>query len=309
MVLVLDGGSTSALEHLPEEYHSEIMSSPLWTSQALFTYPEAVESMYRSYIESGADLISCMTYQQSNMTMQHVEHISDAYDVGMRIAVKACQGTKAAAVLTLGTHAAMLSNGAEYCYKYNDPSDRSMLRDFHSKRLSSFANQACWPQVPYIAFETLPDVMEAEVILDVLQQMPAQSQVLQKKIWISFSCSGEGAVERVLQGVKSLLASEKSTLLWGLGINCFKEDVADALIGPFCALLGARGLHAVVYPDAGRQWDAVAREFTGEPMDPSHWSRKFGAMSRLNGGRMVLGGCCQTGPAHVAAIRSKIELA
>lgn len=302
MVLILDGGSTSVLDHIAISDKDQIMNSPLWTSQALFSCPQAVTKMYEEYIASGADLVSCMTYQQSSITMNHVRDVPDAYDVGMSVAIQACRHGKAVPVLTLGTHAAMLSNGAEYNHKYKSE-DTEMLRKFHTERLTKFAAAKSWHEIQYIAFETLPDVLEAKIILEVLTDLPKDFELESKKIWISFSCSGEKAVDKVLAGLRELVTAPQLSLLWGLGLNCFKEDVAQ-VVDPFCDILAETDLHAVLYRDAGPQWDPVNRVFQGETMDPGHWAERAAADAKLNKGRTVVGGCCQTTPGHIAALRA-----
>ncbi|CCG83854.1 protein of unknown function [Taphrina deformans PYCC 5710] len=304
MVLVLDGGSTSVLDYVSETEKTDLMSSPLWTSQALFSCPAAVEKLYEAYVNAGAQLISCMTYQQSNLTMKHVKDNPEAYDLGMRTALQSCgtSGGKVSAVLTLGTHAAMLANGAEYSHVYHDE-DRATLKDFHTERLSKFSSMPSWAQVQYMAFETLPDVLEAEIILDVLDELKDKLSLSVKRTWISFSCSGEGAINKVLAGVQRLLKHNKIDLLWGVGINCFKENMAG-VVAPFCDLLAEKQLYAVIYRDAGPQWDPVRRVFVGETMSPLAWAERAAADAKYNGGSVVIGGCCQTTPQHIAALQA-----
>lgn len=304
-MLVLDGGSTSALDLVPQNLHSQIMASPLWTSQIIFDYPDAAKAMYKAYISAGAQLVSCMTYQQSHLTMRHLDHVDHPYDVGMRIALDACHGTATKPVLTLGTHAAMLSNGAEYTHKYNN-SDEPMLQKFHRERLSTFSRQPSWSEIEYIAFETLPDVAEAQIILGILAELALELK--DKKVWISFSCSGPNAVQKVLNGVQLLLEEPTIKHLWGLGVNCFKEDVAGALIEPLCKQMENKELYCIIYPDAGRQWDPIRRKFDGRTMAPEDWARNFGGLTNLNRGRIVLGGCCQTGPDHIRSICSRVKV-
>lgn len=303
MLLVLDGGSTAVLDHVPETNHAALFASPLWTSQALYDYPHAVDQMHLSYLEAGSDLISCMTYQQSDMTMRHLNSATeDVWDAGMRRAVGACKIHGCGkAVLTLGTYAAMLGNGAEYCHAYV-PEDKAMLTAFHTVRLQKFLRAASWSAVEYLAFETLPDVYEAFVILDVLQSI--EVELRGKSVWISFSCTGSDAADRVTKGLEELLADERIALLFGVGINCFKEDVN--VVDNVAKLIKDTHLHLVVYPDNGEVWDPVKRQFTGTPKTPDQWAVPFKKWSRLNDGRVVLGGCCQTTPEHIAAIRRHI---
>ena len=81
-----------------------------------------------------------------------------------------------------------------------------------------------------------------------------------------------------------------------VGVNC--TTPADA--GAAVALAGASG-PAVVYPNSGQGWDAVARSWTGrsafEPADVSGWV--------ADGARLV-GGCCRVGPEDITALRATL---
>ncbi|ORY85740.1 Homocysteine S-methyltransferase [Protomyces lactucae-debilis] len=292
MVLILDGGSTYVLQSIPQDAHAALFSSPLWTSQALYDFPDAVQTLHRSYLEAGAELISCMTYQQSPDTMKHLTgpgSDADVWNAGMLASSQACQKHgSGSSVLTLGTYAAMLGNGAEYFHVFND-GDMESLREFHRVRLQHFIQSPAWSDVQYIAFETLPDVKEAFLILDVLQAL--QHSLAEKRVWISFSCSGEGATDRLVEGITSLLRDDRTQkLLWGIGLNCFKEDVADGVVCGVENLIRGTSLYLVLYPDNGEVWDPVKRIFTGTPKTPDTWAEPFKQWSSLNHGRLVFGG-------------------
>ena len=92
-----------------------------------------------------------------------------------------------------------------------------MLVSFHSERLDHFISSPSWVGMKYVAFETLPDVFEAEILLDVLRE---RKEALEgKKVWISFSCSGDNAVQKVVRAVMGLTQSQmEDPVLW-LEIN------------------------------------------------------------------------------------------
>lgn len=296
------------LQHISKEDQEKIMNSPLWTTQALYDHPRAVISMYQAYIEAGADLISCMTYQQSAITMSHMSNASVLYDQGMAIALQAAHKTAVKPVLCLGNYAAMLSNGAEYNHKFLD-TDKAMLKKFHRERLETFIAQDSWACIDYIAFETIPDVLEAEIILQVLAEMPAASRMQEKRIWLSFACSEMISPAKVLHGIDAVLENDhlRRASIWGLGVNCFKKELLSTLVRPLCARLQTTALHAIIYPDAGRDWDPIARTFSGPATDPVRWAEDLGSIAGENHGRIVLGGCCQTGPEHIRALKSCLK--
>jgi homocysteine S-methyltransferase len=61
----------------------------------------------------------------------------------------------------------------------------------------------------------------------------------------------------------------------------------------------------VVYPNSGEGWDAEARCWIGEAE-----AAEFGTLARQwrEAGAQIIGGCCRTGPEHVAIIRGALAV-
>jgi homocysteine S-methyltransferase len=59
----------------------------------------------------------------------------------------------------------------------------------------------------------------------------------------------------------------------------------------------AAGKPVVVYPNSGERWDAAGRRWTGSPgLSPGT------ALSWMDAGARLVGGCCRVGPAAIAAL-------
>lgn len=306
--MLLDGGSTSILQYIPVADHQQLYASPMWTSLTLLKHPEAVKELHKMYIRAGANLISCLTYQQSELTMLASVSGRPSYDAGMSLALEAAAELQSSAkpVLTLGSHAAMLGNGAEYSLQYQQ-SDIPLLRDFHTRRLMAFASAPSYSSIQYLAFETFPDVLEAIVLLDVLRKEYSGLHLEAKRIWISFSCVGSAGVRRLLSRMKDLLSKEDTNILWGVGVNCFHLDIAEELIPGMASLLESTELFFIVYPDNGQVWDPLTRRFDGASNTPESWARTLRQWSHMNHNRTILGGCCQTTPEHTEALRKNLQ--
>jgi S-methylmethionine-dependent homocysteine/selenocysteine methylase len=73
-------------------------------------------------------------------------------------------------------------------------------------------------------------------------------------------------------------------------------------------LITGRGLVMVVYPDAG-SWSirTTAQFVTQRPgfsnEDKCRWAGMLGQVARLNGGDVLLGGCCNTDAGWIAKLR------
>ena len=96
--------------------------------------------------------------------------------------------------------------------------------------------------------------------------------------------------------------------VWGLGLNCFKADVATTLVPRFISLLAETELHCILYPDNGQVWNAETRSFDGLPTQPDEWAKQvYSWHSSGIPDRLVVGGCCQTTPAHINALKHLLE--
>lgn len=306
MVLILDGGSTTVFEELTPSQQSDLRQSPLWTSAALSVKPSAVLQAHTSYVLAGADLLSSMTYQLCPLTLVRdaAGKPADLYAKGMELVLQACRDTKTSPVLTLGSYAAMFGDGGEYSRSYAS-SDWHTLYDFHTNRLLHFSANVAWTQIAFVAFETLPHILEAHVLLKLIQDNTIPG-LQSKKIWISFSCANTERVPSLLKDIQGLLTHEGTRFLWGLGINCFKNDVATILLPKFCSILQSSALVSVIYPDNGQMWDAQERRFVGEQASATAWAQNLFDMigaTTFPSKRLVLGGCCCTTPEHIHALR------
>ncbi len=156
------------------------------------------------------------------------------------------------------------------------------LRDFHGPRLELLA--AAGPDL--LAVETVPDVDEAEVLVDLLDDVGVPA-------WFSYTVRGETtAAGQPLADAYAVLAGRHS--LVAAGVNC--SDQSDVL-GALDAAAAATGLPGVAYPNRGGSWDAEAKQWSyGDPIDP-------GLVLRwLDAGVAYVGGCCGNGPAEIAAL-------
>ncbi len=78
-----------------------------------------------------------------------------------------------------------------------------------------------------------------------------------------------------------------------VGVNCTDPDG----ILPAVAAASAAGKPVVVYPNSGERWDAASRRWTGTAgLSPA------GALSWVDAGARLVGGCCRVGPHAVAAL-------
>ncbi len=139
-------------------------------------------------------------------------------------------------------------------------------------------------QPDLLAVETIPDVDEAEVLAELLDEVDVPA-------WFSYSVRGATTnagqplheAYAVLTGSRSIIAA---------GVNCSEQDDILAAVREAVAVTG---LPAVAYPNRGGSWDSDTKQWVyGDPLDLGL------AESWVAAGARLIGGCCGTGPSDIA---------
>jgi homocysteine S-methyltransferase len=184
----------------------------------------------------------------------------------------------------VGPYGAVLADGSEYRGRYG--LTRTALRDFHRRRLELLAAAA--PDL--LAVETIPDVEEAEVLVELLDDVDVPA-------WLSYSVTG--ARTRAGQPLREAFAvAGSSRSLVAVGVNCCAPgDVLPALR----AAATVTDLPLVAYPNSGQGWDATARRWTGAPAYDVALAPEWVAA-----GARYVGGCCRVGPEDIARLAAVV---
>jgi homocysteine S-methyltransferase len=290
-IQILDGGMATELERRGCD-----LSGPLWSAHVLDTAPETIAAVHLDYLHAGADCIATASYQVSAQGYRELGRDPRYAAHALRHSVEIAERARAAysrqnprrvwIAASLGPYGAALHNGAEYHGRYSISFDQ--LVAFHAERLAVLADTSA----DGIAFETIPSLQEAEALLRALEQTPSLAA------WISFTCRDAARVAHgePLAACAATVAASPQVL--AIGINCTAPHLVADLIAE--ARGGSHDRKPVlVYPNSGEIWDAATRTWHG-PAD----SARFGALARtwFAAGAQAVGGCCRTGPAHIAAV-------
>ncbi|MGA9060291.1 MAG: homocysteine S-methyltransferase [Terracidiphilus sp.] len=309
-VHVIDGGLASELE-----YRGANIDGPLWSAQVLEDEPDIVAAVHHAFIDAGAQCIATCSYQVSRMGYAEVGMPAELADAALLRSVELARsvaaefpGRKVLVAGSLGPYGAALHNGGEYHGNY-DCCYADLVR-FHRERIEVFAG-ATGPQAPdllhvsgqrspvggpdLLAFETFPSLEEVRAVCEALAPWPAL------RAWFSFSCRDDKHVshgERVAD-CAALVATFPQTV--AIGVNCVPPKWIPSLIGE---LRAASDKPVIVYPNSGEGWDSARRCWTGVS-DPAD----FGGMAAewFKAGAQMVGGCCRTRPAHIAAVARVTE--
>jgi homocysteine S-methyltransferase len=294
--VVLDGGLATELEARGHD-----LSDALWSARLLLTDPAAIEAVHLAYYEAGAQVATTASYQATvegfaAAGLDRVEALA-LVRRSVELAARARERTRAThgrdgdrprlVAGSVGPYGAMLADGSEYRGDY-DPG-RTALAEFHRPRIEALVVAGA----DLLAIETIPTVREAEVIVELLDDVAVPA-------WLSFSCR-DGATTSAGEPIADAVALGDHTRVVAVGVNCTApRHLPDLLM----AAGTATNKPLIAYPNGGDRWDAVDRRWLadgGGQYDPA------AVASWTSFGARWLGGCCGTSPADIAALAAALD--
>jgi len=252
---------------------------PEWSAAALVTAPDLVWQVHADYVAAGAELITANTFRT------HARNLSPA-----GLASRTAELTALAVGLArdaAGDRAYVLGSQAplEDCYSPQLVPPDNELRSEHQAMARQLANAG----VDGILVETQNTIREAVAAA-------AAAAETGLPVLVSFVCGRDG---RLLSG-ESLSAAATAVLPYEpamLLVNCLPVETVSRVLPELIGAAGSRpvGVYANIgYADERGQW------VNTDNIDPGVYGTQ--AARWLQAGARLLGGCCGTTPAHVAAL-------
>jgi homocysteine S-methyltransferase len=294
--VMLDGALATELERRGADLNHD-----LWSARMLIEAPEMICDVSHSYLLAGADIIATASYQASfeGFARAGIEqnHAANLMQLSVDLAVLARENfwsvtenrrsrLRPLVAASIGPYGACLADGSEYHGNYD--LSRQDLIDFHRPRMTELAHS----DADLLAFETIPSMLEAEALIELLSEFPAS------KAWLSFSCRDEAHVcHGELFSDCAALADQADQLI-AVGINCTAPEYVTELLGSARARAVQKPLMA--YPNSGESWIAGEHKWTGQARGALKAKEWYDAGARM------IGGCCRTGPADIERMRSEL---
>lgn len=297
-VLILDGALATELEA-----RGARLQDSLWSARMLAEEPEEIRAVHLSYFRAGADVAITASYQATlpgfleygwtaasarRLIRRSVELAREAREQFWELQQSPHRLYPLIAA-SVGPYGAYLADGSEYRGRYG--LSKQALSDFHQPRIEWLMEMA--PDV--LAFETLPCLREAELLLRLLEAYPGQ------QAWFSFSArSGAQLSDGSWVEEAGQLLSQHPQVA-AVGINCTPPKYIAELLK---RLSGVTAKPLLAYPNSGEGWDAERRCWLPESRSPLG----FGNLPAewVAEGAQLIGGCCRTRPEDIKALRRRI---
>lgn len=255
----------------------------LWTLE----HPEAIAEIASAYVEAGAELVTTNTFGGSPMRLaQHrmAERFEDVNRLAVAV-VRAAIGNRAFISASIGPTGRLLE-------PFGDADPREVLRGF-TLQARLLAAAGC----DLVCIETMTDLQEAELAVRAVRSVSASLPIV---ACMTFDLTPRGP--HTMMGVSvpqaaTTLAAAGANLV---GANCGTGVEEMQVVAR--AFLECSSVPVAVQPNAGLP---VRRE--GEIVHPESPEQFAAALAPLAAaGVRLLGGCCGTTPAHIAALRQAL---
>jgi enediyne biosynthesis protein CalE2 len=275
--LILDGATGTELERRGVETRL-----PLWSAAALDTHPEIVRQIHADYVACGVDAVTANTFRTQRRSLAHAGMADRAEELTGR-AVALAREAAGGRVWVLGS-----SSTLEDCYHPERVPDAVSLAHEHAEHARNLARAG----VDAILVETMNTRREAVAALRAARDagVPAIA---------SFVC-WDGA--RLLSGepLADALRGAADEAACALLVNCLPPSNAEECLDA----LAAQPLPFGIYPNLGVPEDELGFR-RSEDLAPDRFGELAAGWAAR--GARVLGGCCGTTPAHIAALVARVR--
>lgn len=302
-VVILDGALATELEQRGADLHD-----PLWSAKILLEQPDLIRQVHYDYFGAGADVAITASYQASFAGLA-ARGLSEAQaadlmrrSVQLAIAARAqyladqpqvatpnhqnapTRNRQLLVAASVGPYGAYLHDGSEYTGDYG--LSVAELMAWHRPRFAVLAQSGA----DLLACETIPSLAEGAALIQLLAEFP------EVWAWLSFSCRDGEHVCHGERFADCVALASTCPQIAAIGVNCSAPRHVETLLQQ-AATVTTKPL--LVYPNSGERWDAVTQCWL-----PGSGVADFAAAAQrwYAAGARLIGGCCRTTPADIAAL-------
>jgi S-methylmethionine-dependent homocysteine/selenocysteine methylase len=279
-----------------------------WRKHGLLTDAPAVQQLHEEYLAAGADVIRANTFQLNPRiylnvfrNVEHMKHIgapglAELAPQLLRKSVQLAKAARAEAGRERDASIAGVLSPLEHCFRPDLAPPVNQAIAEHAALAGIFAEE----RVDFLLLESMNTIGEARAAL-------AAARRVGLPVWASFVPGPEGGVlskEPLEKAVAEMEQGGADAVL----VNCAPpQDITSALarMKRFCKV--PYGGFAHIGRFSPPSWKF---EFFPQFIDTGAWpAERYVAEARLwrERGTAILGGCCGTGPGHIAALRAWLD--
>jgi S-methylmethionine-dependent homocysteine/selenocysteine methylase len=287
--ILLDGGMGRELRS-----RGVNILAAIWSATGLISAPEIVRQIHQDYICAGADIITTNTYGiiRSSLAKEGLEDQFEALNVLACTLARQARQKSETPVLIAGSLPPLAGS-----YRPDLVGESEDLLPLYLEQAELLA-----PYVDLILCETMSSAAEGRAAALAACQTG-------KPVWVAWTLHEDQSGNLRSGETISLAAEFLSDLpISGILVNCCApESIANALPQLIAAGADYIGGYANTFQPIPKDWKLDGDKQTDglldlrSDLDPASYAEHVGRW--LQAGATVVGGCCGTGPAHIAKIK------
>ena len=266
------------------------------------TRPDVISEIHRRYIDAGADFIETNTFSATSIAMADYKmeaHAAEIAAEGARIAREVADIAESELRRPVGVMGAIgpTNKTLSLSPDVNDPGYRDVT--FDEVRAAYYEQaEAMSPYIDMFLIETVFDTLNAKAAIKALLDLRKDKGI---NLPIVISGTITDASGRTLSGqtAEAFWNSVRHAKPWAVGLNCALG--ADLMRQHIAAIARVADTRVIAYPNAG-----LPNAFGEYDETPGQTAALLGEWAQ-SGLVNMLGGCCGTSPAHIAAIAGAVR--
>jgi len=277
-ILVFDGAMGTQLEE------RGLHPGPQWNIEA----PETIADVHRAYLDAGADILLTNTFSANRLGLEHsglTDKLKELNTAGVELCKKAADG-RAYVSADIGSTGQLLEPYGTYT--------KDQFREIFEEQVIVLAEAG----VDLFTVETMTDINEIVIAIK------ACKSVSNLPVIASMSFNPGAAGPRTMMGntVEECARAMAEAGADVIGANCggiTPEQMAEVI----AEMKRVVDKPLAAQPNAGLPELIDNRAVFNLPPD----AFAAGAIRCIDAGAVIVGGCCGTTPAHIAALRHSLD--
>lgn len=251
---------------------------PEWSAAALRSSPEVVSAIHRDYAAAGATVHTANTFRTKR------RQLGEAWEELARRGIGLAREAVPAGHRVAGSIAPL-----EDCYRPDLSPAPEVAHAEHRELAKVLADAGA----DLLLCETFPHAGEALIAVEEAARTDLET-------WLSLTAGPDGALmtPAALAEAATRAVDAGATLVL---VNC----VSLAAIEPFVDALAGQGVPFGAYANAGAPEARMGWASPAPPGAPEAYAEAAARWAAV--GALVIGGCCGTGPAHIAALARRFR--
>ena len=290
MVTILDGGMGQELVRRAGR------ATPLWATQALIDAPELVRAVHDDFFAAGAAVATTNTYAVLPDRLEAFG-LSDRLEELTRLACGIAASARDAAG---GGLVAGSLGPLGFSYRPDLAPEAERAAEIYARLAALQA-----PHVDVLLLETMASVDQARGGL-----MGAAAAGL--PVWLAVTVDdADGTRLRSGEALGDLAPLLEAHRPERLLVNCARPEAVTQAVGVLAGLHGHVGAYANGFVGIAASFDGIGATVDAlevrDDVGPEAYADR--AMGWVAQGARTVGGCCEVGPAHIAAVAARLRAA